>query len=409
VTAEAERYLRRLAEAELRREEPVDRLRAAADALVWAGAVDQTTAEAVVTGFVTARDLRGGRRPIQAARPLSAIRPTLTGAVRVVPVGATLPGRYQPLHLLALTLAPGQAAVLTLAGLINADARPGRDDLPTGPYGPSGPDLELTITGDHGTRYQGEMSGGGTSDAVWWRQDLVLPAAAAAAGWLDVAVTDGLAAVRIAARDGRGKAEEGPAEGAAVPGDARPGDARPGDAGWLVDSIAAARLWQARWSPRPEPGSPATQQQVRLAAMAEALRETGLGTARPPAWADSLAAEPGSPGGGEAARPAVAVLPSLDGAQLSVAGIVTAAASVTVFALVWGVAPAAAAELTTERYLWLARDDLGHWHAGRALGGPRRPVVALDVVLVPALDPAATTLEVIVTGRGGRVQATVDL
>ena len=408
MTSEAERYLRLLAEAGLRRPEPGDQLRAAADVLVWAGAVDQETADAVVTEFATARELRGGaaagRRVVHPAlRAGRAIRPlVLTGPVRVVPVGATLPGRYEPLHVLALTLAPGQAAVLTVAGLIGADARPGRDDLPTGPYGPSDPDLGLIITGDDGTWYHGSAIGGGTSDGVWWRQDLVLPAAAAAAGWLDVTVSESTA-IRVNARDARGEDSSGSA--ALVEGG-------PVDAGWLLDGIEAAQLWLARWSPRPEPGSPAAQQQVRLSAMADALRETGLVAARSPepAWAGGLGSDRGSPAGREAARPSVAVLPPLGGVQLSVAGIVTAAGSATVRALVWGLAPIAAPELTTVRYSWLARDNLGHWHAGRAFGGgPEQSVIALDVVFVPALDPAAAALEVIVTGRGGRVRATVDL
>ena len=151
---------------------------------------------------------------------------------------------------------------------------------------------------------------------------------------------------------------------------------------------------------------------VRLAVMADALRETGLAAAPSPApaWAGDLGPDQGAPVGQEAVRPAVAVLPPLDGVRLSVAGIVSAAGSATVFALVWGLAPAAALELATERYSWLARDDLGHWHVGRAYGpAPGQSMMALDVVLVPALDPAATALEVIVTGRGGRVRATVAL
>jgi hypothetical protein len=438
MAGEAERYLRRLAEAELRQPEPepergpgpIDRLRAAADALTWAGAVDQATADAVVAEFVTARDLRAGvasgRRPIRLAQQGWATQPlALTGPVRVMPVGATLPGRYQPLHLLALTLAPGQAAVVTVAGLIDPSHRPGRDDLPIGPYGPSGPDWGLTFTGADGTRYPFTAIGGGTSDGVWWRQDLVLPAVAADLGagdWLEVTADDG-SAVRVNGADGR-RADD---PEAAYP--------RWPDASWLLENIAAGQLWLSWWAP--DPGRPAAGSATRLAVQADAVLEVGLvadesparrryaalaerlagtGTGAddlPAAWADVLAAADRS-AGHEAAYPGVAVLPPLDGIQFAVTGVVSAADSTTVQALAWrldqGLGPAEANQLTTVLFSWWARDDTGHWHVGRALGGhPRQPVIHLDVVLVPPLPPAATALEVIVTGRGGRVQATVDL
>jgi hypothetical protein len=449
MTAEAERYLRRLAEAELRQAAPgADRIEAAADVLVWAGAIGWETADRVLAGFSTARDLRG-RGAARLIRP-SPRRPgpgpgtaPLTGAVRVVPIGVTLPGRYQPLHLLALTLAPGQAAVVTVAGLIDPDGRPGRDDLPIGPYGLSGPGWGLTFTGDDGTQYPFTAVGGGTSDGVWWRQDLVLPAAVAAGAgaagaggagrWLEVTADEGPATVRVNL----------PADGGADDPEAA-GEVADADAGWLLDSIAAGQLWLDRWAP--DPGSPSAGRGIRLAAQADAVQEVGLvpsgsparrryaalagrlggtgaagtGTAGagaagagagdlPAAWADVLAApDPGA--GQEAAWPGVAVLPPLDGVQFAVTGVVSAASSITVQALAWELAPAAANRLTTELFSWWACDDTGHWHVGRAFGGRRgQPVIALDVVLVPALPPAATALKIIVTGRGGQVRAGVEL
>lgn len=446
MTAEAERYLRRLAEAELRRASGTARVEAAADVLVRANAISQETADAVLAEFTTARDLRDGPR---SARPL--IQPVrrrpdpgsgaapLTGAVRVVPIGATLPGRYQPLHVLALTLAPGQAAVVTVAGLIDADGRPGRDDLPIGPYGPSSPDWNLTFTGDDGTRYPFTTIGGGTSDGVWWRQDLVLPAAAAqTAGpgrWLEVTADEGPVAIRVTRPDAR-RGDDPEAPGEVM------------DAGWLLDNIAAGQLWFGLWAP--DPGSPAAGHQIRLAAQAEAVQEVGLVPAESPArrryaaltgrlaragpgeagpadaaragagagagaddlpaaWADVLAA-PDLNAGREAAWPGVAVLPPSDGVQLAVTGIVSAASSTTLHTLAWELVPGAGGQLITELFSWWARDDTGHWHVGRAFGAHRgRPVIALDIVLVPPLPPAATALEVIVTGRGGRVRATVRL
>jgi hypothetical protein len=360
--------------------------------------------------------------------------------VRVVPIGATLPGRYQVLHVLALTLAPGQAAVLTVAGLIDPDHRFPGDDLPFGPYGPSGSDWGLTFTGDDGTRYPFTTIGGGTSDGVWWRQDLVLPAAAAEAvggagggGWLEITAEEGPATIRVNVADGRGASDPEAAEA----GEAT--EAEWLDAGWLLDNIAAGQLWRAVRAPAP--GRPAAAGQIRLTAQAAAVQEVGLvpagsparrrnaalarrlagaalakrlaGTGAdelPEAWSDVLAArDPNA--GREAAYPGGAVLPPLDGLQFAVTGVVSAAGSTTVQGLAWGPTPADAGQLSTVLFSWWARDDTGHWHVGRAVGGAPvgQPMIALDVVLVPPLDPAATALEVIVTGRGGRARATVAL
>ena len=352
--------------------------------------------------------------------------------MRVVPVGATLPGAYQPLHVLALTLAPGHAAVLTVAGLIDAASRPTRDQLPIGPYGPSGPDLGLTFTGDDGTRYPHKMIGGGTSDGVWWRQDLVLPAAAAdARRWLDIATTDGSVSARVSLADDRhaGRADREPPVVAAAAAEVT-------DGGWLLDSIATNQLWLAVWSPSPSPDSAAARRQGQLEAMAEAIREVGqvpaltaalrrstalsrrLGAAGPTgpepddlpgAWADVLARRD-LDDGREAVYPAVAALPPLDGAWFAVTGLVEAATSATLRVLTWGWAPDNAQLLNTLPFCWWARDDGGHWHVGRPFGTDLGQLVtALDVVLVPPLHPAVTTLEVITTGRGGTIRAIVSL
>jgi hypothetical protein len=440
MSAAAERYLRLLAEAELRRDGAEDRLSAAADALVLAGAIDSATAAAVVSEYTAARGLRG--RPPFAGRMIRPLRrPSRPSPwpypdeLWVVPVGVTLPGRYQPLHVLTLTLARGHAAVLTVAGLIDAASRPARDQLPLGPYGPSDHDLGLTFTGDDGTRYPHKMIGGGTSDGAWWRQDLVLPAAAADAGrWLDIATTDGSVSARVNLPDDRhaGRPEREPPTVAA--------EATEG--GWLLDSIATAQLWLALWCPEPDPDSPAAGRQSLLEASADAIQGAGLVPARtaarrryaalsrrlglarrlgaagptgpepddlPVAWADVLARR-GLDDGREAVYPAAAVLPPLDGAWFAVTGLVAAATSATLRVLTWGWAPDNAQLLNTLPFCWWARDDGGHWHVGRPFGTDLGQLVtALDVVLVPPLHPAVTTLEVIVTGRGGTVRATVSL
>src|ERR1700761_5056953 len=121
---EAERYLRRLAEAELRRADGVARGEAAAEGLGRAGALDREAADAVLTGFITAWELRGGQAD-QRARPFlrrpdpGAGAAPLTGPVRGGPVGGPPPGPDQRGH--AAGPVPPAAPADADAG-----ARPGR-------------------------------------------------------------------------------------------------------------------------------------------------------------------------------------------------------------------------------------------------------------------------------------------
>ena len=402
--AAAERYLRLLAEAELRRDGLGDRLRAAAEGLTWAGAIDEDTADAVVDGFMTALAMRG-RPPLvrQLIRPFPLSRsgrpaaPPYTGEVRVVPVGVALPGRYQRLWLLGVTLAPGEAAVVTMTGLIGVDGRPSLEQLPIGPYGPSDADLGLTFTGSTGTRYPHRMIGGGTSDGVWWRQDLILPAAVADGDrWLEVATDDRAASIRPDLRRAVGAGGSGVSVGS-----------EDADGGWLLDGIAAARRWLDLWSPETDPDGSVGRQLVRLDAMTDAIRAVGLAPARPTALP---VVESGGPDGREATFPAVAVLPRLEGVQFAVTGLVSAAKSATLRVLAWSWAPGQGHRLASVMFSWWARDDLGRWHVGRPYATDLgQPVMGVDIVLVPPLDPAVSALEVMVTGRGGTVHTIVPL
>ncbi len=163
-------------------------------------------------------------------------------------------------------------------------------------------------------------------------------------------------------------------------------------------------------------GSPAIRRYTALTArlgdddteLARAGPGRPCGAGRVPAWADVLAGRRRQDGP-DRAWATTAVLPVLDGVRFAVAGLVSTAESATLRLLAWGWSPSND-PAPEPRFSWWARGDTGRWHVGRLhWQSVTRQVVVMDVTLVPPLDPAATALEVIVTGRGGRVRATVDL
>lgn len=78
-------------------------------------------------------------------------------------------------------------------------------------------------------------------------------------------------------------------------------------------------------------------------------------------------------------------------------------------ALAWGWQPADE-PLSTAPFSRWARDDAGRWHIGRQVWNDiRRDGVVLDIALVPPLHPAATSVQVILTGPTGRAAAMVPL
>lgn len=449
MTAEAERYLRGLAEAELRRGDGVAGFEAAADVLVFLGAVDGPVAQEVLDGLATAlgvRTERGRRTPgglggvpyprWREGRPPTIGRPT--GPVRIVPIGTTVPGGRpgETLHLLSVARAPDRGVTVTVAGLIRPDRRPGRAEVPTGPLGPyTRPDLGLTFTAD-GERYeQGWIDGSGTCDGVWWCLEVLLPERAQAVDRLEIATADGAQVVRVDVAGGA--ADVAQADGVGGTGGALGVSAAAGRAELAVDALAASLLWLTLW---PVPGD---RRRAEVAAMVAAVTEAGGLAASSPARrryaaltaslaaepsaersaAEEPAAEPGAlpPGwaavlagrdlcdGPEQAYSAAAVLPVLDGAEFAVTGLVSTAESATLRVLAWGWSPDEAPALAPP-FVWWARDDAGRWHVGRTHwhSGSWQCVV-IDVTLLPPLHPAATALEVIVTGRDGPVRATVPL
>jgi hypothetical protein len=211
---------------------------------------------------------------------------------------------------------------------------------------------------------------------------------------------------------------------------AGPASAAPGE--HVLDAIAQVTLWRSvvtgRQSDRPlpeladiiaaletagalEPASPAA---ARLAALA---RRLGIG---PPAgfpapddlpepWA-SVLSERDRRDGPTAVAPAAAVLPEIDGARFALAGLHSAAEAATLRVLAWGWAPhQGPVRAALDPFIWQARDNTGRWHLAGPAGSGGNGHVDLYLTLVPPLHPAATSLEVTVTGRSHQAGTTVPL
>jgi hypothetical protein len=109
-----------------------------------------------------------------------------------------------------------------------------------------------------------------------------------------------------------------------------------------------------------------------------------------------------------AVLPAAAALPEIDGARFVLAGMVSGEREMDMSVFGWGWEPLPRDFRPRQPFSWWARDNAGRWHVGRP-----RPydMVAgtFRVQFFPPLDPAATSLDVILTGRSSQVTATLPL
>jgi hypothetical protein len=80
--------------------------------------------------------------------------------------------------------------------------------------------------------------------------------------------------------------------------------------------------------------------------------------------------------------------------------------SATLNVFSWGWRPRPRTFRLDQPLSWWARDNAGRWHLGRVAptDGPH-----FHLELIPPLDPAATELEIVLTGTSSRVSATVPL
>jgi hypothetical protein len=285
---------------------------------------------------------------------------------------------------------------------------------------------------DRGRSYRTSLWDRGLEDGrEWWDGHLGLsPAPPAGTRWLDIGPGARGAHVRIDL-----VAQPTPAEVTAGPAPPTSAAAR------LLDRAAEALLSAGRSAPMTgvshrvaavmqalaegravPPGDPAM---ARLAALGSALgldlAQPGAGgTSVPEAWASILAAR-GARDGPQAIAPFAVTLPELDGASFALAGLRSSREGATLHALARGWQPHGWGWLAFGDRLddipphpslsWQARDSTGRWHIAEQMswsdaGGGTAQIQAH---LIPPLHPAATSLEVILTGTSGRVRVTVPL
>jgi hypothetical protein len=343
------------------------------------------------------------------------------GRYRAIPIGAAVPaerdGYLGLLHLQALVLAPGRAAIMTT--FVSSWRDPGG---PAGtvpgqsprcpPFGGSG------LTDDRGRPYRLSFE---TGEAGWHEGGVLdlSPVPPPGTRWLDIPL--GAEAIRI---------ELTGQTPAAVRTEPRPLRA-PGEL--LLEAVADTMLGGG-----PMPGIEATLLATGLAEVAEALEAAGalppgsLAAARlarlcqrraievrgrladqgsrvdlPAPWASVL--DPGQRQEGRSGvLPAAAALPEIDGARFVLAGMVSGEREAIMPVFAWGWEPRPRTFRPGQPFSWWARDNAGRWHAGRC---PPYDMVAgtFQVEFFPPLDPAATSLDIILTGRSSRVTATLPL
>jgi hypothetical protein len=413
----------------------VERLTELATAFASAGAVDEYTAESVVADLRTALAARGlvdqdelvGRIGGLGWRLRTQPAAPRTGAVRAIPVGAVTryeaDGQSGRVFLGAMVLDANSAELTVLARFSPAvDAssvamtrRHGRHPLMT-------TFDACSATDDRGGSYHAHFSGGG-SDEDWDGTLHFSPVPPATARWLDVTVP-GAAPVRVDltaapvsyAVTSTPLAPEGLAE--------RYVDGQcielleSSHGGVLADDEAVSRaaavaglLLSGVLTDR----SPALR---RFAAVARRLRlslPASLASVRPAALPAVWLAVQDRRDRDDAPTGIIALaamLPELEGAHCVVTGLRSEPEGTTlhVHARGWPTAPHFRS-VSLEPFTWTARDDVGGWyvteHAGGGFSSDGR--ADIDMRLLPAISPAARSLEIILTGKTGQVSVTIPL
>jgi hypothetical protein len=444
--ARAETYLRLLAEAELRRALSLPRpdrephqVWLAATTLIAAGVVDPDVAWQAVADFEGAASLRsaeGVRARGIVQRPwIASLAPAAQAGpgtpLRAVPVDMTLrlpterDGWYGELRLMAVVMTDSHAALtvaLRWAGHSRRSARPRPRHAPF---------HEIAALDDSGHPYRAALLDMGIEDGRdWWDCHYGLsPAPAAGTRWLDLGPGAGGAHARIDLT-----AEPTPAEIAVDSARPPSGPARLLDSaaedllchrqptsgtGETLSSRIAQVLHHLTRSGAIRTDDPAV---LRVAAISQLLGldlGTGLtaGGPLPEEWTSLLTWGDARDGPGGVASFAVA-LPAIDGARFALAGLRSSPEGASLHVMANGWEPRGDGWLVHGRgprdgprdmsLSWRARDDAGRWHLVSGMSwGSNQGMIQMHIV--PPLHPAATSLEVIVTGASSRVRATVPL
>ena len=418
----------------------VERLRSVANALVQAGAIDHGSADSVLSGLETAlaarsrisvhRMLMRDKRAFRHHQPV----PAPAGPYLAAPVGVTTAAGpdsgLAEISLFTLVIAPDRAALAVSGRMSGPRGRwPYQHPWPLFP----GPDRP-SVTDDRGTDYDLEHgSGWSNSDGDCGGVLSMSPVPPAGTQWLELTMSPGSPAIRVDLN--------GPAAGGEIPSGPPPAGlpAVGSPAGRLIDAAAEELLRLAVTSGDEglaehdlsdvtgivaaldtvgalAPARDAVSRLLTLAARLGVTVPPALTAAAPPgelpaAWANVLENRHRRDGRSGTAA-AAAVLPELDGARFVVAGLRSHAAGADLRVLGWGGhhVPRMLAEATGDSWSWSARDDRGRWHVGtEGSCSSDDQHVDLQLDLVPPLHPEATALELILSGRSGRVTATVRL
>ena len=440
----------------------LDRVRLVASALVRAGLIGETAAQAMLDQLTDALGIRGQLPPGRLYRPLafaswgpgsrwppaSSPLPLPRGPVRAVPLGTTLPagpgGERGQARLLALVLAPDHAVLTAAAWPAQPGpgaGHPGRRPPALLPFG------TLVVTDEHGAQYQADPAAQ-PAGGRWAVAFELTPVPPPGIRWLDITslASPGPIRVELPCTPGLGSAAgPDPAPPDSVhpdPGHARP---HPGRRGGLPSQLSPAErpldAFAERLLARAAHGyGPGGAPLSGLAEVVEALQAVAGVTAGsaalsrlavlagrlgidfpaslraltqpvelPDAWASVLDHRAATDGPDRVAAVA-AVLPEVDGARFALAGLDSVADAATLRVVAWGWQPGLRRDLGRERFSWWARDDRGRWHLAREYGAHHGGgQVDLLVEFGPALHPGARALDIIVRGPSGQAAVTVPL
>jgi hypothetical protein len=431
----AETYLRRQAEAEIRRRRGtltvtdvkmgMARIHQAAFILRAAGVLADGRVQALTAELAAALAVRSdlppqliGQRLQQAGLPHSDAERPVAVQLRADPLGQQIirvASERAPadLHLLTLVRSP-QDAVITFAMSMRWPADGSSTDLQITGAGPQHlPYQRLEAVDSEGGRYRLRLHPG-DGGATAWRGHASLSAPLPAhARWLDIVADGTERLVRLDLTRPAAAAEVTTDEERATPGErllaiaaerilaSACGAAEPVGSmnlGHMVEVLTGAGTIAA--------GSPAIG---RLVALCDRLGITRHGITAPAAqdipaqWSSVLdRAGVALHAAGEYAALGT-VLPLIEGTRLVLAGL--SVADGDSFLLVVTSGPLPLPPLS-----WWARDSAGDWH----VAVPRYPETygdesVLKLQLVPPLDLSGDTVEIVVTGATGRVRARCQL
>jgi hypothetical protein len=466
--ARAETHVRLLAEDQLRRaltspryrwldedfqaggQPPVEvglhRVSAVLGALRQVGVLSPATADRLGAEFTGALAVRGLHDPRGLASPATASPAaaslggsTGTGAAAAetpaqpgggapggrylaVPVGAVIPaewdGHQGEVHVLALVLAPDRAAITTsfVSSWREAAATGGGNAAPQPsfpPFGGSG------LTDDQGRCYglTLEIAGGG------WHETGVLALSAVpppGTRWLEMPVSP-VRSIRIDLTgapviQARHEHRPAPPLGELLLGAVAETMLGGGQLVGMTATLLASSLAEVADALTAvcllAPDSPAASHLAALCARrAIEVRGPWAGRARatglPGPWASVLSGSRREDGP-QGASTAAAVLPEFDGARFVLAGLSSWERHATVLIFAWGWSPRPREFRPQQPFSWWARDDADRWHVGRVAMHNAAPGT-FQLELTPPLHPAARSLDIILTGRDGRVTATLPL